>query len=91
MNRIRSIAAFAVLSGGLWAAGARADMDNSCRWDVLKFCKGVEPGEGRIARCLRGHKDQVSEGCKQAVRQARPAQRTRAGKVRDSDGQDKDD
>ena len=39
-----------------------------CREDVEKFCKDVEKGEGRIIKCMREHKDQLSEGCKQKMK-----------------------
>ncbi len=35
-----------------------------CMDDAKKLCPGVEPGEGRIAACLKEHKDQLSPGCK---------------------------
>ena len=39
----------------------------ACEADVQKLCIGVQPGGGRILACLKQHKDQVSDGCKQAV------------------------
>ena len=44
-------------------AAARA----ACEADIQKLCAGVKPGGGRILACLKQHKDQVSDGCKQAV------------------------
>jgi hypothetical protein len=44
-------------------AAARA----ACDTDIQKLCAGVQPGGGRILACLKQHKDQVSDGCKQAV------------------------
>jgi len=35
--------------------------------DVQKLCAGVPAGGGRILACLKQHKDEVSEGCKQAM------------------------
>ena len=42
----------------------------ACEADVQKLCAGVQPGGGRILACLKQHKDQVSDGCKQAVQKA---------------------
>lgn len=35
-----------------------------CMDDAKKLCAGVQPGEGRIAACLKEHKDQLSPACK---------------------------
>jgi len=45
--------------------GARA----ACRADVEKLCKDVQPGQGRIAQCLKQNQAEVSPGCKQAMAQ----------------------
>ena len=42
----------------------------ACATDIQKLCTGVQPGGGRILACLKQHKDQVSDGCKQAVLKA---------------------
>jgi Golgi apparatus protein 1 len=38
--------------------------DWPCQQDAEKFCKDVQPGEGRIMECMKGHKDELSQGCK---------------------------
>jgi Cysteine rich repeat len=43
----------------------------ACGADAKKLCAGVQPGGGRIIQCLTQHKDEVSDGCKQAVIKAR--------------------
>lgn len=35
-----------------------------CVEDAKKLCPGVEPGQGRVAACLKEHKDQLSQACK---------------------------
>jgi len=37
---------------------------NPCKADVEKFCKDVEPGEGRIVKCLQAHRQDLSGACK---------------------------
>lgn len=34
-----------------------------CASDIEKFCKGVEQGEGRIAKCLEKHTEDLSPAC----------------------------
>jgi hypothetical protein len=46
---------------------AVADARAACETDIQKLCSGVQPGGGRILACLKQHKDQVSDGCRQAV------------------------
>jgi hypothetical protein len=46
---------------------AMAEARAACATDIQKLCTGVQPGGGRILACLKQHKDQVSDGCKQAV------------------------
>jgi hypothetical protein len=46
---------------------AVAEARAACASDIQNFCAGVQPGGGRILACLKQHKDQVSDGCKQAV------------------------
>lgn len=43
----------------------------ACRADVQKLCKGVHPGGGRIAACLKQHESEISPGCKENMAKAR--------------------
>jgi len=43
----------------------------ACQTDVQKLCAGVQPGGGRIVACLKEHKDEVSDSCKQAIAKAK--------------------
>jgi hypothetical protein len=40
------------------------ELTEACKDDAQKFCAGVQPGAGRIARCLQQHADHLSPGCK---------------------------
>lgn len=42
---------------------------DTCNRDAERLCKNVEPGEGRILRCLFLHKDSLSPECKSAISQ----------------------
>lgn len=42
-----------------------------CTADAGKFCATVLPGGGRIAECLKAHKDQVSASCLDALLKAK--------------------
>jgi hypothetical protein len=43
--------------------------------DIQTLCAGVQPGGGRIAQCLKARADQVSQGCKTALAEARAGRR----------------
>ncbi len=42
---------------------------NECLADINEFCRDTAVGNGRIARCLDEHVDEVSERCLKAVDQ----------------------
>lgn len=42
----------------------------ACGADVEKFCKDIQPGGGRIMKCLRGHESELSPDCRQALQKA---------------------
>jgi hypothetical protein len=46
---------------------AVAEAQKACSGDVQRFCSGVQAGGGRILACLKQHKSDVSDACKQAV------------------------
>jgi hypothetical protein len=51
------------------AAGFRMD----CARDVQRFCYGVQPGAGRLVRCLLSHGVKLSPACMSRVAALRPA------------------
>jgi hypothetical protein len=40
------------------------EAQQACTGDMEKFCKDVQPGEGRILRCLREHTHELSSACR---------------------------
>jgi len=61
---------------GLWAVlltmplglqpGMAFEKENRpCSADIEKFCKDVQPGEGRIVQCLKAHNAELSSECKE--------------------------
>lgn len=59
--KIFFVIASVVLGANLaWAAGA-------CQEDREKLCAGIEPGEGRIARCMHDNLERVSPACKEQM------------------------
>jgi len=60
-----TVAAFCLvlLAGG----GVFAEKDRPCADDVAKFCKGIQPGGGRIAKCLQENENNLSPACKERI------------------------
>jgi hypothetical protein len=44
-----------------------SEAKESCNDDVQKYCKGVQPGQGRIVKCLADNKDKLSGSCKGVI------------------------
>jgi hypothetical protein len=58
------LAFFAAPAG---AQEAREALMKYCKADVERLCAGTEPGGGRIIKCLKEHKEEMSVGCAQAL------------------------
>lgn len=41
---------------------------NECDQDLERYCSNIQPGQGRLLDCLDKNKEQVSDRCKQAVK-----------------------
>ena len=71
---IRQMAAAPLLSLALLSlpgATLTANAANSlayCKADAARICPGIEPGGGRLAGCLKEHKNEVSIGCAKALK-----------------------
>lgn len=63
------VVALVLLQAG--AAPAQELGTGACKTDAEKLCKDVQPGDGRLARCLKQHEASVSPACKDAMIQAR--------------------
>jgi hypothetical protein len=50
------------------AVAALTFVANECDEDLDKYCGSIEPGEGRLLECIEKHDKQVSERCKQAIK-----------------------
>ena len=48
-----------------------ASIKEECIGDVERLCQDVTPGGGRIARCLKVHKAELSPACKNALPKGR--------------------
>lgn len=50
------------------ATGVSAETTSRpCVDDATRLCKGVQQGDGRIARCLKEHSSELSPGCKKNI------------------------
>jgi hypothetical protein len=57
-----------VLGMGSSAALAQTVSERlACRGDFGKFCKGVQPGGGRVIACLSKYEDKLSDDCRKVV------------------------
>jgi hypothetical protein len=78
MPRRSATATLLVLTVLVASAAARAQsappsegLGKPCQQDVARLCPGVKPGGGRIAACLQGKADEISEACKARIEQAK--------------------
>jgi hypothetical protein len=45
------------------------EANQACHDDVLKFCKDVKPGQGRIVKCLKEHQNELSPESREKLAQ----------------------
>lgn len=53
------------------------DIKESCEDDVDKYCADEKPGHGNIMKCLKKHKDEVSQACKDEIEKMKKAHKKR--------------
>ena len=67
------VSSVVVVSLLLTSGWARADeslvegLKKACHKELTTFCKGVQPGEGRILACLYAFQDRVSGKCEYGI------------------------
>jgi len=63
------IVVVALLTGLTFAAtgAAQGQGQGPCKEDAAKFCKDVQPGGGRIMKCMKEHENELSPACKQRI------------------------
>jgi len=72
LTRHSEIALFMIVAVVLWtglatAPAKAAQEQGPCANDLQKFCSNVQPGGGRIAKCLKEHENDLSPACKQQI------------------------
>ena len=74
MIRFPMILLSAILATAADAQPSEAEkkaLEEYCREDVERLCKGVKTGGGAIAECLKEHEPEMSVGCLEALKKAR--------------------
>ena len=72
------------LAGALSAASAFAgdagrQLPEACKSDASSLCPGMAPGDGKLHKCMKEHRDKVSAGCRTAIKQARAGHEGKQG------------
>ena len=69
-GKILCVATVAALLTPVAASAGGAGMEGLmkyCKADIERLCPGTEPGGGRLLKCLKEHKEEMSVGCAQAL------------------------
>jgi hypothetical protein len=80
MNAVRAavlVASLALFMAFTTVPAQAEPQDGPCKEDAERLCKGVPPGGERVWSCLREHQAQLSDACKDHVRQGRSEGRER--------------
>lgn len=64
MQIVKTALVYCILGIG-FALPASAREAGPCHGDIQKFCKGMKPGGGAIAQCLKEHEADLSQECKE--------------------------
>jgi hypothetical protein len=77
IRNVFAATAFALLAAGLVAQAGAQDSAKAgkgsgpCAEDAKKLCAGMEPGGGRIARCMKEHEAELSPACHSQIQAAK--------------------
>ena len=69
-NAVASIALMLFAATGALAQGKGGKGEGPCAEDTKKFCPGMQPGGGRIARCMKQHESELSPACQENIKKA---------------------
>jgi hypothetical protein len=58
----------------------KEQISEACQADKDQFCKDILPGNGRIARCMKEHQDQLSPVCRDTLKKMRAQAQTKSKK-----------
>ncbi len=64
---VAAVSAIALVSLSNGAMAQMAELMKYCKADAERLCPGIEPGGGRIVKCLKAQKMEVSIGCGKAI------------------------
>ncbi|WP_131833910.1 cysteine rich repeat-containing protein [Ancylobacter aquaticus] len=64
---IMGLSLFMALAAGNAAQAQQNDLVKYCQADIQRLCPAVQPGGGRIMKCLKAHTKEMSVGCAQAL------------------------
>jgi len=56
-----------LVGGNAWAHQGLGQRPWPCQPDMEKFCQGIQPGGGRIMRCMRQHEGELSSACREIL------------------------
>ncbi|MGE5085905.1 MAG: cysteine rich repeat-containing protein [Bacillota bacterium] len=56
---------------------AMKEIHEACHDDAEKFCGDIKKGRGRMMKCMKDHKDEVSQSCKDEMMKMKEAHKKR--------------
>jgi hypothetical protein len=69
-NVVVSTAVALFVASFVATAHAQEKAERPCAADAKKFCGNVQPGEGRIAKCMKSHEAELSPVCQERMKAA---------------------